>query len=207
MCASFALRSILPAFLLGAFAAMMPLPAAAENGKAPGSVRIVEGVPFMESFEDGQVSLRLHNAALLRYKVIFRAYVAGLYLPEGADPASVLGEVPKRLEIQYFWAIPADDIGKAGEEVLSRNVDAATLSSLRDRLDRIRAAYRDVKPGDRYALTYRPGSGTELSFNGSPLVVIDGDDFAAAYFSIWLGKRPLDPGLKDNLLRKREGSA
>ena len=80
--------------------------------------------------------------------------------------------------------------------MLSRNVYASTLSSLRDRLDRIRAAYRDVKPGDRYALTYRPGSGTELSFNGTTLVVIQGDDFAAAYFSIWLGKQPLDRGLR-----------
>ncbi len=88
--------------------------------------------------------------------------------------------------------------------MLSRNVSASTLSSLRDRLDRIRAAYRDVKPGDRYALTYRPGSGTELSFNGTTLVVIQGDDFASAYFSIWLGKQPLDPGLKEDLLRKGE---
>lgn len=189
------------------FAATIPPAATGNEGNPTGSPRVVEGVPFSETYRDARVSLRLHNAALLRYKVIFRAYVAGLYLPEGADPASVLGEVPKRLEIQYFWAIPADDIGKAGEEVLARNVDAATLSSLRARLERIRAAYRDVKPGDRYALTYRPGSGTELSFNGTPLLLIEGDDFAAAYFSIWLGKQPLDQGLKDNLLRKGKGPA
>ncbi len=193
---------LLALFTLSFFGASIPLGASGNEGNVAGSVRVVEGVSFDETYRDARVSLRLHNAALLRYRVVFRAYVAGLYLPEGADPASVLGEIPKRLEIQYFWAIPAGDIGKAGEEVLSRNVDAATLSSLRSRLDRIRAAYRDVKPGDRYALTYLPGSGTELSFNGTPLVRIEGDDFAAAYFSIWLGKRPLDQGLKDNLLKK-----
>ena len=187
------------ALLLGIWAAF---PRAAAAGSSPGETRVVEGVPFAERYEGPNLSLRLHNAALLRYKVIFRAYVAALYLPEGTDPASVLDDVPKRLEISYFWAIPAGDIGKAGEEILERNVDAATLSSLRSRLDRIRAAYRDVQPGDRYALTYRPGSGTELSFNGTPLVVIEGNDFASAYFSIWLGKQPLDRGLKDNLLRK-----
>jgi hypothetical protein len=96
--------------------------------------------------------------------------------------------------------------GKRGKRsVAERRRGDAVLPPVPTRADR--AAYRDVKPGDRYALTYIPGSGTELSFNGSPLVVIDGADFAAAYFSIWLGKRPLDPGLKDKLLRKREGSA
>jgi hypothetical protein len=171
-------------------------------GNASGGVQVVEGVAFPTIYEGIGVSLRLHNAALLRYKIFFRGYVVGLYLPENAAPESALGEVPKRLEFQYFWEIPGQAIGKAGEEILARNVDGATLSSLRDRLERIRRAYRDVKPGDRYALTYRPGSGTELSFNGTPLVVVEGDDFAAAYFSIWLGRNPIDEQLKEDLLRK-----
>jgi len=176
------------------------VPAAVEN--ASGQVRIVEGVPFPERHEGTGISLRLQNAALLRYKVVFRGYVVGLYLPDGADPGSALGKVPKRLEFQYFWKIPGPAFADAGEEILARNVDAPTLASLRERLERIRQAYRDVKPGDRYALTYRPGSGTELSYNGAPLLVVEGDDFASAYFSIWLGPRPLDEGLKKSLLRK-----
>jgi hypothetical protein len=76
------------------------------------------------------------------------------------------------------------------------------MESLRDRLDRIDRAYQDVRPGDRYALTYVPGRGTELSYNGKPLTVIEGADFAAAYFSIWLGEKPIDDGLKNELLRK-----
>jgi hypothetical protein len=171
-------------------------------GNASGGVRVVDGVAFPTMYEGTGVTLRFHNAALLRYKIFFRGYVVGLYLPEGADPGTALEEIPKRLEFEYFWEIPGDAFGKAGEEILARNVDAATLSSLRDRLERIRRAYRDVKPGDRYALTYRPGTGTELSYNGAPLVVVEGDDFAAAYFSIWLGRNPIDERLKEELLRK-----
>ncbi len=190
-------------FVLALAFSLAPAPA----GSAPGEERIVEGVPFPERHEGAGISLRLHNAALLRYKVFFRGYVVGLYLSEGADPGSALGEVPKRLEFQYFWEIPGQAFGKAGEEILARNVDAPTLASLRDRLDRIRRAYRDVKPGDRYALTYRPGSGTELSYNGTPLLVVEGDDFASAYFSIWLGRNPIDEGLKRELLRKGPGTS
>ncbi|MBE0604017.1 MAG: chalcone isomerase family protein [Deltaproteobacteria bacterium] len=198
-------RLILPAIVLLLLASGTSPVTAAD--RSSGEVRVLEGVSFPERFEGPGVSLRLHNLALLRYKVIFRAYVAALYLSEGADPGTVLADIPKRLEISYFWAITAADIGKAGEEILARNVAAATFSALRSRLDRIRSAYRDVTPGDRYALTYRPGAGTELALNGKPLVVIEGEDFAAAYFSIWLGEKPLDRGLKDELLRKGKGTS
>jgi hypothetical protein len=171
-------------------------------GTESGAERTVEGVRFAGVYEGEGFSLRFHNAALLRYKIVFRGYVVALYLPDGADPASALGPVAKRLEFSYFWKIPGPEFGKAGEEILSRNVDLQTVTALRDRLDRINLAYKDVKPGDRYALTYLPGKGTELSFNGKPLVLVEGDDFAAAYFSIWLGKEPIDEDLKNELLRR-----
>jgi len=171
-------------------------------GAESGAERTVEGVSFPLLYEREGFSLRLHNAALLRYKIVFRGYVVALYLPDGADPASALGPVPKRLEFSYFWKIPGPEFGQAGEEILTRNVDRQTVTALRERLDSINRAYKDVKPGDRYALTYRPGKGTELSFNGKPLVLVEGDDFAAAYFSIWLGKKPIDEDLKNELLRR-----
>jgi hypothetical protein len=65
------------------------------------------------------------------------------------------------------------------------------------------ALYEDVVAGDRYALTYRPDLGTELSKNGRHLRTIPGADFAAAYFGIWLGDAPLDDALRDQLLAPR----
>ena len=62
------------------------------------------------------------------------------------------------------------------------------------------AFYEDVKPGDRYALTYLPGLGTELALNGKRLGVIEGADFGAALFSIWFGDQPFDAALKGQLL-------
>ena len=45
-----------------------------------------------------------------------------------------------------------------------------------------------------------PGAGTELALNGSRLGIIDGTDFASAYFRIWLGDAPIDTRLRDQLL-------
>jgi hypothetical protein len=166
----------------------------------PSAAAELEGVRFADQYRSGNVAMRLGCVGLLRYKLIIKAYVAALYLGEGSASGDVFADVPKRLELSYFWGIRSSDFGKAGDEILARNVDARTFEALRPRLDRMNALYRDVKPGDRYSLTYVPGVGTELALNGSPLGVIDGADFGAAYFRIWLGDQPIDLKLRDQLL-------
>ena len=169
----------------------------------PASAGTIEDVEFAESIEISDTSLSLAGLALLRYRVIFKGYVAGLYLPEGTAPTRALEDVPKRLELEYFWSIGGQDIAEAGDEMLRRNVDSATFASLQDRVKQINALYQDVEPGDRYALSYVPGVGTELAKNGRALGVIPGADFAKAYFAIWLGEEPIDVPFRDQLFRGR----
>ena len=147
----------------------------------------VEGVTFQESVSIDNKQVPIRGAALLRWLKIFKVYVAALYLPDNGAPTDALADIPKRLEISYLVSIPGPDFGKGAEAVLERNNSPNVLARLRDRIDQLNAVYRDVQPGDRYALTYVPGQGTELSFNGQPLITIEGADFAAAYFGIWLG--------------------
>jgi hypothetical protein len=120
--------------------------------------------------------------------VFIKGYVAALYLADSFDEevtsTTVLADAPRRLEIEYFWAIPA-------------------FERLRDRIERLNSMYEDIEPGDRYALTYVPGVGTELSRNGRSLGVIEGADFSSALFSIWLGERALDDSLRRQLLASR----
>lgn len=163
----------------------------------------IEGVAFPSEYRSGDVRLVLHNVALLRYRIFIKAYVAALYLGEGAKAEQALSDVPKRLEIDYFWAISAPDFIKATEHGIAANVARETLQRLRPRIDQINALYRDVKPGDRYALTYVPGRGTELALNGRPLGSVAGGDFAAALFAIWLGENAIDESLRDRLLAPR----
>lgn len=163
--------------------------------------RVVEDVRFDDRVLIGGKPVPLRNAALLRYLRVIRAYVAALYLPEGLPAAAALSDVPKRLELSYLVSIKGSDFGKGAAPVLERNLTADELAGLQGRINRINAAYRDVKPGDRYALTYLPGRGTELTLNGTPLITIEGADFAAAYFGIWLGREPIDEKLKRDLLK------
>ena len=165
-----------------------------------GAAADIEGVHFADQYQRGDITLALHCVGLLRYKVLFKGYVAGLYLGAGVSAQEAVADVPKRLELSYFWGIKGADFGKAGDEILAQNLDPDTLARLRPRLAQINALYEDVKPGDRYALTYVPGRGTELALNGSSKGIIPGTDFAAAYFRIWLGDQPIDTALRDQLL-------
>jgi hypothetical protein len=182
---------------------LMALPVGS-GGRAAARTGIeVEGVTFAPAVSSGGQRLQLHNAGLLRYRLIIKADVAALYLGEGVEPGAALSDVPKRLEAEYFWALKGSDFGPVTEEGMRRNVAAATLAALRPRLEQFSRLFVDVQPSDRYALTYVPGVGTEVSLNGRPLGTVAGADFAAALFAIWLGPQPLDERLKQTLLARR----
>lgn len=167
----------------------------------PGAgARLIEGVYFTPRVTASGVPMVLKGVGLKKLWQVVKVSVAALYLGEGVSPSTVLSNVPKRLEIEYFHAISAKDFVKLTEKLLKQNVDPSAISRLKPRLDRLNALYRDVQPGYRYALTYVPEKGMTLALNGVDLGTIEGEDFAAAVFSMWLGQRPLSDSLKKELL-------
>jgi hypothetical protein len=176
------------------------LAAGAFSVYAQKTTRQISGVRFDENIVvDGKL-FKLENVALLRYKMIFKGYVAALYLGDECSVKDVFDDIPKRIELSYFWSISAEDLVMSSEKVLLRNVTELQLAKLRSRVEKLHQAYQDVKSKDRYALTYIPGKGTEMTLNAKSVIKIKGADFARAYFAIWLGKKPLDKGLRDTLL-------
>jgi hypothetical protein len=185
----------IPAVLIILVALFNAPTASAEPGKVT-----VEGVDFKREFRVNDAILALRGYGLLRYMVFIKAYVAAFYLPESVRSEDALMDVPKHLEIEYFHPIVAQDFAKATSASISQNTSLVTYQGLKPRIDELNALYRDIAPGDRYALTYMPGRGTTLSWNGQPLGTVAGREFAVALFGIWLGSNPLDSNLKDLLL-------
>ena len=160
----------------------------------------VEDVIFDKQVNVGQQALEIKGVGVLRYLRFIKAYAGALYTLPGLAPETVLSDTPKRLEVEYFHALKGKDFGPATYKGLSKNLDAVEIERLRPRIDYHNSLYVDVQPGDRYSLTYLPGVGTELALNGRPMGVIEGSDFAAAIFSLWLGKNPYDRQFKNALL-------
>ena len=161
---------------------------------------IVSGVVFDKQLRTNQFTLDLRGAGVLRYMVFIKAYAGALYLPQGVGNDQILSDVPKSLEVEYFHPIDGEDFGPATIKGMAQNVGAETVDALRDRIEYHNSLYEDIQPGDRYSLTYIPGTGTILALNGEPKGTIEGADFAAALFSIWLGPEPIDPKFKLALL-------
>jgi len=168
-----------------------------------GSSAEIEGVKFVNAYRINDTPLKLNNVALMRYKVVIKAMVSALYLPEGVSSDKLLTDVPKRLEIEYFWALKKADIVDASNKLLAANLSPGYLRSIQREVDAMHALIVDVKPGDRYAMTYLPGIGTQLAFNGKSLGIIPGANFGRAYFSIWFGPKPMDVAMRDQLLKRR----
>ncbi len=168
-----------------------------------GQAAVIENVRFDSAYEAQGVRLELQGTGLFRYMKFIKAYVGALYHEEGLGPEDILADRPKRLEVEYFHALKGEDFGKVTERFMARNVDAETLDRIRPQVDYHNSLYRDVRPGDRYALTYIPGRGTELSLNGDALGIIAGAEFAAALFAMWLGDDPMDADFKRQLLGAR----
>jgi hypothetical protein len=160
----------------------------------------LEGIQFANRYPLQDTSLELRGSGLLRAMVFAKVYVAALYLPKDIDSKLALSDVPKRLEVEYLRSIAGEDFGSATNKKISDNVDPQTYEQLLPRIEYHNSLYQDVQPGDRYALTYIPGKGTELTLNGKSKGTVEGADFAAALFSIWLGPKPISESLKKELL-------
>ena len=164
---------------------------------------VIEGIEFKRELAHQGVELELKGTALLRYLVFIKAYVGAIYLPPEIGSDQALNDVPKRLEIEYFHPIEADGFRKATKEAIRRNVNEEMFWRVADRIDQLNALFRDVKPNDRYSLTYVPDQGTELALNGQKLGTIEGADFARSVFSIWIGAQPIDHDFKETILGAR----
>ncbi len=166
---------------------------------AEGAV-VIHDVEFSKTVQENGVELPLRGAGLLTYLIFYKAYVGAFYLPEAVPSQNALGDVPRCLVLEYFHGIKAEDFARATTRKIKDNLDDEAFTAVEDRVAQFNALYRDVQPGDRYALAYIPGQGTTLRLNDKPLGRIEGDDFARAVFAIWLGERPIDKGFKRRLL-------
>lgn len=160
----------------------------------------VEGVHFPQHL-DTEPRLSLVGAGLLRYRWVIKAYVAAFYQ---SDPNAAPDDptIARRLTIEYFHDIAAEDFAEATLKGVEQNLSAQAFDKLKNRVAQFNRLYQDVKPGDRYTLDYRPSQGITLRLNNHTLGQLMDQKLAMALFAIWLGPNPVDEDLKADLLGK-----
>lgn len=180
-------RAALPIALLLAFASLAPA------GELHG-VTLPDGVTV-----EGK-ALKL-NGMGVRTKMMFKVYVAGLYVetPSKDAKAVVAADQVKRIHMAIVRSLAAAKVTEAITDGFERN-SAAELPALKERLDKLNAMIPDVAAGDTIVLTYVPAKGVVVEAKGAEKGVLPGKDFADALFSVWLGASPVQEDLKAALL-------
>lgn len=160
---------------------------------------VVSGAEFSRNRQVSDHSLELRGVGVKTY-FFMRAFAAALYM-DGMDfEADPLGEIPRHLEVKYFIAIPAKRLGDFTAAHIHRSVSGSQWEELQESLGFMKEYFVDLAVGDRFALTYLPGTGTQFSHNGRVTGVIQGEGFARALFGVWLGEDPFDRRLKEQIL-------
>ena len=160
-----------------------------------------KGVNFTEQMQVDGNNLVL-NGVGLRQATAFKVnvYVAALYVGKtSSEPNAILeSTTPKELILQFVRDVSAADLSKGWNEGFEKNAKAQS-AALKERIAMLDGWMIDMKSGQRLTFTYKPGTGVQVDVNGAVKGTIKGDDFAKAFFSIWLGDPP-NPEVKSGLL-------
>jgi len=160
----------------------------------------VAGVSLPETTTIDGKTLTL-NGMGLRKKMVFKVYVAGLYLETPSrDAATVISsDQVKRMQLSVLRSLSSHQVSEAIEEGFEKN-SKANMAALKPKLEKLETMIPNVEKGDQILLTYVPGKGTVVSAKNVEKGVIEGKDFADALFSVWLGPSPVQEDLKKALL-------
>ena len=150
----------------------------------------------------------LLNGAGVRYKAVFKVYVAAVYVGiKASTPEEVYAAPgPKRLSITLLRDIDSSEIGKTFAKAIegpSLKGEMARFIPNLIEMEQNFAAHEKLLAGENFTIDWVPGTGTVLTLKGKPR----GEPFKEielfnTLIGIWLGPFAADWKLRDALLGK-----
>ena len=165
----------------------------------------LNGVSIAGSLKAGDKTLTL-NGAGIRKKMMMSIYVGSLYVTaksqDGPSLAKANDPMVMRINITSGM-VTSDRMYEATLDGFKKST-GGKMAPLQDKINRFLGLFKkeEIKNGDYFDIAYLPSSGVNVSKNGKLLETIQGADFKAALFGIWIGSDPVDEGLKEGLLGK-----
>jgi hypothetical protein len=166
----------------------------------------LEGQRFDDTAVVADRTLRL-NGLGLRGVAWIKAFVAGLYLAAPTrDPGQVMAmQGPKRLRLKMMLEAPSQEFSKAIAKGVRKNESERVQAQMADRVKAFIAqvdGMGTLKVGDTLDLDWLPGKGLQLRLNNQPVgQPVEGEDFYRTLLKIFIGDKPVDPRMKEGLLR------
>ena len=167
----------------------------------------VAGIKVEDTIDLQGTKLQL-NGAGVRYKAVFKVYVAALYVGKKvATPEEFYAATgPKRISITMLREIESNELGKAFTKGFEENAPKGEMAKLIPGLIRMGQVFADQKKlvaGDTFTNDWIPGTGLVITIKGKTQgEPFKEQEFFNALMRIWLGPNPADWKLKDALMGK-----
>ena len=170
------------------------------------SQKTISGVTMPRKMMVGKTVLQL-NGAGVREKMWIDLYVCGLYVKTKTTNAQNIIDSKEHcaIKIQIVSSlITSKKMSDAVEDCFKNSMGKPT-KEMRTKIDNFKSIFADdeIKQGDIYDIVYIPSKGVVVFKNGKIQPIIEGYEFKKALFAIWLGDKPADDDLKDDLLGKK----
>ena len=162
----------------------------------------VAGVKFPDSITAGKTRLDL-NGVGTRTKFFMKMYIGALYLarPDSSPEKIIEADEPMAIRLHITSSlITSERMEDAVREgfINSTGEDAGAIS---DEIEKFISVFKEkISDNDVYELVYMPGNGVEVFKNSVSKTVIKGLEFKKALFGIWLGDKPAQKSLKEEML-------
>lgn len=146
------------------------------------------------------------NGAGVRTRLLFKVYVAALYLSQRKDNTKDVLALPgaKRVAVTMLREVSSDELGQAlitgirknstPEETRRFGLQLVAMGDIFGKIPKL-------KKGEFFSVDWIPDSGTVVVVDGKPVAdPIPDQAFYDAILKIWLGDEPADAALKPALL-------
>ena len=164
----------------------------------------ISGIIMPETLKACSGNLVL-NGAGVRDKFFMDLYVGGLYLKSKSSNSSSIMNSDQPMAIRLHIVsklITGEKMSKATNEGFEKSA-GSNLPSLKTRIKKFISVFKSgIKKFDKYNFIYIPKKGTQVFKNGKLKTTIKGLDFKKALFGIWIGRKPAQKDLRNDMLGK-----
>lgn len=170
----------------------------------PAYARQCEGIRMPDTIQVEGTQLVLNGMGIREATVLqVNVYVAGLYVVTRSRNATEIldSDTTKRIVLDFVHDVSRDEVIDAFTQGFERNARGTP----RAKINQLLAGATNMREGGNMTFTYVPGRGTTLVVNGVTKATVEGADFGRAVFSLFIGPRPPNPGLRTGLLGGRCG--
>lgn len=162
----------------------------------------IEGKVFPNTLTTDKGELVL-NGGGVREKMWIDVYVGALYLTAKSSNAAEIVSADKPMAVRLHIVsskVNSTNMSEAVNEGFVTSTGGNT-GPLKDKIDSfIKVFSEPIKVDDIFKLVYLPDEGVKIYKNETYKSTVSGLDFKKALFGIWLGSKPVDSDLKEDML-------